>query len=307
MNPTRGILCKISALFLFAIMASLIKASSPHVPAWQAAFFRSFFAMPIILLWLAQRHDLREGLRTTKPLSHVARGVVGVAAMIMGFTALGLLPLPEVTAIGFASPLFTVMLAALLLGERIRFFRISALAIGLVGVSIIIYPRLSLGDGGAAETLLLFGGILALGSAFLRALAQVFVRKLVQTEHTAAVVFYFSLTATVISLMTIPFGWVMPTPIEFFYLISAGVVGGIAQILLTSGYRFAQASTLAPFDYMSMLYALLIGYFIFAELPTLPMLIGCVIVMGSGSLIVYRERQLGLKRDKSRPNNMPTV
>ena len=241
MPTTRGILFKVLALFLFSIMASLIKASAPHVPPWQAVFFRSFFAMPIILIWLAQRHELKTGLKTKNPLGHFWRGLIGTSAMSMGFAALGILPLPEVTAIGFAAPLFTVLLAAVLLGETVRVFRLTALAIGLLGVGIIIAPRLTLIELGGVEAVMLLGVMLALGSAFLRALAQIHVRRLVQSEETAAIVFYFSLTATCMSLATIPLGWVMPTPQEFLFLISAGLIGGVAQIFLTTGYRYAQA------------------------------------------------------------------
>ena len=203
MPTTRGILFKVLALFLFSIMASLIKASAPHVPPWQAVFFRSFFAMPIILIWLAQRHELKTGLKTKNPLGHFWRGLIGTSAMSMGFAALGILPLPEVTAIGFAAPLFTVLLAAVLLGETVRVFRLTALAIGLLGVGIIIAPRLTLIELGGVEAVMLLGVMLALGSAFLRALAQIHVRRLVQSEETAAIVFYFSLTATCMSLATI--------------------------------------------------------------------------------------------------------
>lgn len=305
MPTTRGILFKVLALFLFSIMASLIKASAPHVPPWQAVFFRSFFAMPIILIWLAQRHELKTGLKTKNPLGHFWRGLIGTSAMSMGFAALGILPLPEVTAIGFAAPLFTVLLAAVLLGETVRVFRLTALAIGLLGVGIIIAPRLTLIELGGVEAVMLLGVMLALGSAFLRALAQIHVRRLVQSEETAAIVFYFSLTATCMSLATIPLGWVMPTPQEFMFLISAGLIGGVAQIFLTTGYRYAQASTLAPFDYVSMLFALLIGYFVFSEIPTAATLLGSAIVIAAGILIIYRERQLGLVRGKARPNVTP--
>jgi drug/metabolite transporter (DMT)-like permease len=305
MPTSRGILFKVLALFLFSIMASLIKASAPHVPPWQAVFFRSFFALPIILIWLAQRHDLRTGLKTKRPLGHLWRGLIGTTAMGMGFSALGILPLPEVTAIGFAAPLFTVLLAALLLGATVRVFRLTALAIGLVGVAIIIAPRLTVFEVGGLEGLLLLGALLALGSAFLRALAIIHVRRLVKTEETAAIVFYFSLTATCASLATIPLGWVMPTTQEFAFLISAGLVGGVAQIFLTTSYRFAQASTLAPFDYVSMIFALVIGYFIFSEVPTSATLIGSAIVIAAGILIIYRERKLGLERGKARPNVTP--
>jgi len=305
MNATKGILCKIFALLLFAIMDSLIKSTAGHIPPWQAVFFRSFFALPVIVIWLAQRGDLRTGLKVTNPMGHVWRGVIGTTAMALGFAALGLLPLPEVVAIGFTSPLLIVIFAAIFLGEQIRIFRLSAVAIGLIGVGIILYPRLTLFDGDGPQSLALLGAVLMLGSAVFRALAQIHIRKLVQTDQTSAIVFYFSLTSTLLSLLTLPLGWVMPTGTEFFILVGAGILGGIAQIFLTTGYRFAQASLLAPFDYVSMLYAVLIGFFIFSEVPTMHTTVGSSIIILAGIAIIWRERQLGVKRGKARPMVTP--
>ena len=122
MQIGRGIALKLIALAVFTVMASLIKATSDAVPPGEAVFFRSAFALPVIIVWLLYKGELSTGLRTSNPMGHVWRGVIGVSAMGLGFTALGLLPLPEVTAIGFASPLITVILAALLLGEKVRMF-----------------------------------------------------------------------------------------------------------------------------------------------------------------------------------------
>ena len=139
-------------------------------------------------------------------------GVVGTCAMGLGFAGLALLPLPEVTAIGYAAPLLTVVFAAMFLGEEVRIFRISAVALGLVGVLIVLSPRLTSLRDGELATAEALGAMLVLGGAVFAALAQVFVRKLVVTESTSAIVFWFSMTATVLSLVTLPFGWVMPAP-----------------------------------------------------------------------------------------------
>jgi drug/metabolite transporter (DMT)-like permease len=304
MRPLRGIAFKLASVLVFIVMASLIKATAAHVPAGQAVFFRSFFAMPVILVWLALRRELGTGLKTANPMGHLWRGVVGTLAMGLGFAGLGYLPLPEVTAIGYAAPLLTVVFAAMFLGEEVRAFRISAVALGMTGVLIVLAPRLSLtpGAAGIAEA---FGAMLVLGGAVFAALAQVFVRKLVQTEATPAIVFYFSLTATLLSLVTLPFGWVWPSPLEAGLLVLAGLLGGLGQILLTSSYREADASLVAPFDYASMLFALGIGYFIFAEVPTLPMLGGAALIVTAGILIIWRERQLGLKRARQRKAMTP--
>ena len=136
--------------------------------------------------------------------------------------------------------------------------------------------------------------------AVLAALAQVFVRKLVATEGTAAIVFWFTVTSSVMALFTLPWGWVMPQWQVALMLVMAGLLGGIGQILLTSSYRFADASLVAPFDYTSMILALLIGYFIFDEVPTTTMLIGAAIVILAGVLISWRERKLGLQRAQQR-------
>ncbi|WP_323768299.1 DMT family transporter [Antarctobacter sp.] len=302
MSPLRGIALKLTSVVLFTVMASLIKASSAHVPTGEAVFFRSFFAMPVIVAWLAMRGDLKTGLKAQNPMLHIWRGLIGVTAMGCGFAALGLLPLPEVTAIGFAAPMMTVLLAAMLLGERLRLFRLSAVGLGLMGVVIVLWPRLSLDELGGSATL---GVALVLTSAVMRAMAQIQIRKMVAVEETSAIVFYFSLTATVFSLATIPFGWDWPAPEVVLMLVAAGLIGGIAQIFLTSAYRFAGAAVVAPFDYASILLAILFGYWFFDEVPTAMVLIGSIIVVAAGGIIIWRERQLGLQRGKARPNMTP--
>lgn len=298
MQPLRGIVFKVLSVCMFMGMASLIKAASADVPPGQAVFFRSFFALPIILGWLAIRGELRHGWKTKNPMGHFWRGLVGTSAMGLGFTGLGLLPLPEATAISYAAPLLVVVFAAMFLNEDVRAFRLSAVALGMVGVLIVLSPRLSVGASmDSSETL---GAIVVLMGAVLAALAQVFVRKLVATESTAAIVFWFTITSSILALFTLPWGWVVPPWHMALMLVMAGLLGGVGQILLTSSYRFADASLVAPFDYTSMILALLIGYFIFDEVPTGTMLLGAGIVISAGVLIIWRERKLGLQRAQQR-------
>lgn len=289
---------KVVAIGLFTALSALIKAVSETVPAGESVFFRSFFAIPVIVAWLAMRGDLKNGLKTQKPMNHVWRGLVGTSAMAMTFMGLGMLPLPEVTAIGYATPIFTLILAAIFLGERIRLVRISAVGIGLLGVLIMIYPRLT-GSADMSSTAFM-GVLLILGATIARGFVQIHIRRMVMTENTAAIVFYFSITASVLSLLTLPFGWVVPDLKTLALLVSAGLVGGVAQILVTSSYRFAPASMLAPYDYVSMLFAIAIGYIWFAELPTAVMLAGAVLVITGNILVIWRESRLGLVRGKAR-------
>jgi drug/metabolite transporter (DMT)-like permease len=297
-RPLRGVALKLGSVLVFTAMASLIKATAAHVPPGEAVFFRSAFAMPVILLWLAALGGLRGGLRTSDPLGQVWRGLVGTVAMGLGFAGLGLLPLPEVTALGYAAPILVVVFGAMFLGERVRAVRLVAVAMGLAGVLVVLSPRLTVaGDLGAREAL---GAVVTLGGAVFAALAQVFVRRLTMTEGTASIVFWFSLTATVLSLVTLPFGWVVPAPREAAFLVLAGLLGGVGQILLTSAYRNAEVGLVAPFDYASMLLAVLIGYGVFGEVPARTTLVGAAIIIAAGILIIWRERRLGLERAAER-------
>lgn len=303
MRPMRGIALKLGSVLVFIVMSALIKLSADHVPPGEAVFFRAFFAMPVILVWLAMRRELSTGLRTQNPYGHLWRGLMGTSAMGFGFAGLAFLPLPEVTAIGYAAPLLTVIFAAMFLGEEVRAFRIGAVGLGLAGVLIVASPRLTVTSGaGSTEAL---GAMLVLFGAVCAALAQVFVRKLVDTERTPTIVFWFSLTATCLSFVTLPWGWVWPTALDWVTLIMVGLLGGVGQILLTSSYREADASLIAPFDYASMIFALVIGYVAFDEVPTLTMLAGASLVIAAGILIIWRERQLGLQRNRQRKAMTP--
>lgn len=305
MIPMRGVVLKLASVFLFVVMASLVKAASEEVPPGEVVFFRALFAIPVIWVWILWNGSLRAGLHTDNPMGHVFRGVVGTAAMAMGFTGLAFLPLTEAKAIGYAAPLLVVLFAAMFLGETVRLVRLGAVALGLVGVLIILYPRLTLIESGETDLRQTIGALAALGSAVAAALAQVFVRKLVQSETVSSITFWFSVSASCFALVTIPFGWSMPSPSVFVMLVLTGMVGGVGQICLTSAYRHADASLIAPFDYASMIFALAIGYSFFGEVPTWSMMAGAVIIIAAGVLIIWRERRLGLKRGGARRTMTP--
>lgn len=305
MNPPLGIALKLGAVTCFVAMQVFIKLTEGRVPPGEVVFFRSFFAFPVILAWLTWTRQLRVGLRTDHPMSHVWRGVVGTCAMGLGFAGLLLLPLPEVTALSYAAPILTVVFAAMFLGEQVRMVRIFAVALGMTGVVIVLAPQLTAFSESEAEAAEALGAVLVLMGATLAALAQIFLRKMVATERAVTVVFYFTVSATLFSLLTIPFGWVMPTRGDFVLLVCAGLVGGVGQGLLTSAYRFAHASLVAPFDYASMIFAIAIGFFLFAEVPTVQTLAGGALVVAAGILIIWREGRLGMNRDKPRRAGAP--
>ncbi|ARO15723.1 hypothetical protein BVG79_02383 [Ketogulonicigenium robustum] len=301
MSPLHGIALKVLSVLLFLVMQSMIKYVSDDIPPGQAVFFRSVFATPVIFAWLLARGELRTGLRTSNPLGHLMRGVIGTSSMLFGFAAVAYLTLPEATAIGYTSPLLVVIFAAVLLHEKVRAFRMTSVALGLVGVLIVLWPNLVGGQGTSSA----LGVVMALAAAFFAALVQIIVRRLVDSESTASIVFWFSVSASLMSLLTIPFGWVVPTPLQAVLLISAGLLGGLAQIFMTSAYRYADASLVAPFDYMSMLFALVIGYVVFGDVPTVNMLVGGAIIIAAGIVIILREQYLGKQRARQRKVTPP--
>jgi drug/metabolite transporter (DMT)-like permease len=299
-NTVLGIVLKVGSVALFVGMASCIKAAG-DVPAGQIVFFRSFFAVLPIILFLAWRGELRTALHTQRPLGHVARGLVGVTSMALGFFALTRLPLPEAITLGYAQPMLIVAFSAIFLGETVRLYRWSAVVIGMIGVVIVSWPNITLFDVEAVDNRETVGVIAALAAAAFSAVALLLVRGLVATERSATIALWFSLTASALAVLSIPFGWQSLTQAQALLLICSGFFGGTAQIIMTEAYRHAEASTAAPFEYTSLLLGILIGYFLFGDIPTAYTIVGGAIVAAAGIFIVWRERQLGIKRRASMP------
>jgi len=293
-----GIGFKVAATLLFVIMAAVVKYVSESAPIGQIVFFRSFFCLPVLVVWAIALGEFPTAFRTRNLRGHFYRCLFGGSSMTLFFIALALLPLPNVTAIQFVSPLVTVLLAALMLGEKVGIYRSAAVVVGFCGVLIILSPYLA--EGFQLSDTKALGTVLAVVGAMLMALAMIQVRQLTGSETTVAIVFYFSVFCSVFALFSAPFGWVMPDLETLALLIVIGLIGGVAQILLTQGYRYAPASLLAPFDYTAMLWSLAIGYVIFAEVPTATILLGAGIVISAGLFVIWRERQLGLRREREK-------
>jgi Predicted permeases len=298
-KPLLGISLKVLSALVFTLMSAGLKALAADYPVGELVFFRCFFALIPLLTWLAWQGDLINAVRTDNVPGHFLRGLIGTSSMYLGFAALAYLPLHDTIAIGYASPLIVVILAALILKEKVRAYRWTAVGIGFVGVLIMLSPFLKLSplSGGVAAGASI-GALFSLVGAFCSAGATIQVRRLTQTERTGAIVFYFFILASGLSLLTIPLGWALPTPKDLLLFILVGIFGGVGQILLTQSYRYADTSILAPFEYTTMIWALLLGWFVFGDLPTTAVMTGAAIVAGTGLFIVWRERQLGLERAK---------
>jgi drug/metabolite transporter (DMT)-like permease len=298
MHPFKGIALKLISALLFVAMSALVRKLGDVAPVGQMVFFRSAFAiLPVVVIY-ALRGELRSAVRTGRPLGQRGRGTLSVGGMFTNFSALTRLPLADATAISFASPLIIVALAAIVLKERVRIYRWSAVLIGFAGVIIMLIPHFEpshYAAAGAATTAAV-GSVFALTSAVCNAGTVIQTRRLTQTETTSSIVFYFSLICAIAGALTLPFAWHSPTTRELAALIALGILGGLAHIFLTESYRYAPTSVVAPFDYSAMLWAVLLGYWFFGELPDKLVYLGASIVTAAGLFVIWRERQLGLKR-----------
>jgi drug/metabolite transporter (DMT)-like permease len=298
LKPLLGISLKILSALAFTVMSAGIKQVSADYPTGEIVFFRSAFALLPLFAWLAWRGDLLNAVRTSDLNGHLLRGIISSCGMFSGFVALAYLPLSDAVAIGYASPLIVVVLAALILKERVRIYRWSAVGIGFLGVLIMLMPHLGGGLAGGLAGGPAIGAFFALLGAVCSAGATIQVRRLLKTERTGAIVLYFSLMTTALGLVTILLGWRMPDAGDAALLVAVGILGGIGQILLTQSYRYAEASLVAPFEYTTMIWAFLLGWFVFGQAPQQTIVAGAAIVTAAGLFVLWREHRLGLVRTK---------
>jgi drug/metabolite transporter (DMT)-like permease len=299
-NPMRGIAFKVASVIFFLAMQTFIKLAGSDIQPGQVTFYRSFFALFPIMAFLAYRGQLKSSFYTENPIGHLKRGTLGIISMGLGFYGLLHLPLPEAIALGYALPLVAVIFAAVFLGETVRIYRWSAVFVGLIGVAIVSWPKLTLFREGGVEAEQAIGAVTVLLASVLGGMAMIQVRRLVEEEKTSTIVLYFSLTASTFSLFTVPFGWDFLDLAPQLFLIAAGFCGGIAQILLTESYRHAEVSTIAPFEYTSIVLGSILAYFVFDDTPTTTMVIGPAIIVAAGVFIIYREHRLGAERVAAR-------
>jgi drug/metabolite transporter (DMT)-like permease len=297
MNTGKGIVLKLISAVLFAVMSALIRFLGTRYPIGEVVFFRSAFAILPVMLVYAWRGELMAALRTESPLGQASRGALSIVGMFCNFGALARLPLIEANAIGFSSPLIGVALAALVLKERVRIYRWTAVTVGFLGVLVVLSPHLS-GEELAvvmASATSLTGIIYAIAGSVTNAGTMIQTRHLTRSEKTSSIVFYFSAICALAGLVTLPFWWVTPTWTELTALLAIGFLGGTGHIFLTESYRHASASVVAPFDYTSMIWALVLGYAMFGETPTFMIVLGSAIIAGAGLFVIWREHQLSLK------------
>jgi drug/metabolite transporter (DMT)-like permease len=283
-QPLAGIALRLLTALLLAVMFALVKlASTRGVNVVESLFYRQCGSAVAAASFVALGPGFGS-LKTQRVGAHVGRMALGVSAMGLNFLAFILLPLAEATSIGFSVPIFSVILAAIMLGEPTGKWRWGAVAVGFAGVLLIVQP----GSGDVP----LLGASVALAAALLTASVTIVIRRLGKTERAATTVFWFAVSSLV------PLGLLMPwfagshDLASWAILIGMALAGGLAQLTLTGALRLAPVALIMPMDYTSLLWAVLLGSWLFGELPSPWTWVGAPIIIGSGLVIVWREHRL---------------
>jgi drug/metabolite transporter (DMT)-like permease len=272
----QGFLYMFLSVCTFSIMDLLVKWSGDY-PTGQVMFFRGFFGI-LPTYFLIPKDRLRNFYKTKRPKEHFFRCLMGLMALIAIIIALRKLPLAIVVSLSYAAPLFITILSIFLLSERVGVFRWLAVLIGFVGVIVISEPGFK-----EMNYLYLLPLVFCTGMAFV----TITIRKLSTTEPIWLISIFFSIIILIASLTTIPFGWIMPTSKDFILLALIGITGGSANLFLTQSYKLSEVSLVAPLKYLSLIFAIIFGYLIWNEIPTLKTLIGASLVV-LASLIIFR-------------------
>ncbi len=273
-----GFLYMFMSICAFSIMDVIVKWSVDY-PIGQVLFFRGFFGILFYFL-IIPRDRIRDFYVTKRAGLHFLRCFSGLIALVAIFIALRSLPLATVVSISFAAPIFTTIFSIFLLSEKVGIYRWSAVIIGFIGILVITEPGIS-----SLNIYYIFPIIFCLGLSYV----AIAIRQLSTTEPVWLISFYFSLSITLLSFLTIPQGWVMPDFRDFVILSMVGVFGGVANLWLGQSYKYSEVSLVTPLKYLALLFAILFGYLIWDEIPTVKTLFGALLVIISTMIIFRRE------------------
>ena len=260
----------------FSVMDLLVKWSSDY-PTGEVLFFRGFFGL-LPTYFLIPKDKLKTFYTTKRSKEHLFRCLMGLMALIAIVVALRELPLAVVVSLSYAAPLFITVLSIFLLSEKVGIFRWLAVLIGFIGVIIIAEPGFK-----GMNYLYFLPLIFCIGMAFV----TITIRKLSTTEPIWLISMFFTITISITGLATIPMGWIMPNFQDFILLALIGVTGGAANLFLTQSYKLSEVSLVAPLKYLALIFAIIFGYLIWNEIPTIKTLIGSSLVV-LASLIIFR-------------------
>ena len=277
----KAILLGLAATGMFACMHALVRQLSGDLHPFEIAFFRSLFgllaALPVVLR--AGRH----ALRARKPGLVMARGIIGAVSILTWFYGLSTVPLAEATAISFTAAIFAAIGAVVYLGEPMRLRRTTAAVVGFIGVLIILRP-----GAGVATT----GAILVLLSAVLWGINTVIVKNLARTDTSLSIVVWTSFTLSIVTFLPALWVWQTPSMAELGWLALIGGLGGVGSLFWTQALKLVEATLIIPVDFTRLVWAAVLGYFLFAEVPDAWTWTGSVLIVGSTCYIGLREAKL---------------
>ena len=273
-----GFLYMFMSICAFSLMDVIVKWSVDY-PIGQVLFFRGFFGI-VFYFFVIPRERFHNFYQTDRPGLHALRCISGLIALVAIFIALRKLPLATVVSISFAAPIFTTILSIFLLSEKVGIYRWLAVLIGFIGIVIIAEPGVS-----ELNIYYIFPVIFCLGLSYV----AITIRQLSSTEPVWLISFYFSLSITLLSFLTIPQGWVMPSFEHFVLLSFMGIFGGVANLWLSQSYKYSEVSLVTPLKYLALVFAIFFGYFVWEEIPTIKTLVGSFLVIISTLIILRRE------------------
>ena len=286
-----GILYMFLSVCAFSIMDLIVKWSGEY-PLGQVLFFRGFFGLLPTLL-IIPKENFKKFYLTKRPGLHFLRCFAGIIALISIFIALRRLPLATVVSISFAAPIFTTIFSIFLLNEKVGFYRWLAVFVGFIGIVIITEPGIS-----SLNFNYIYPIIFCLGLSYV----AITIRKLSTTEPVYLISFYFTATITLVSIFTIPYGWILPSFKDFILLSMVGILGGVANLLLSQSYKLSEVSLVTPLKYLALIFAIIFGYLIWDEVPTAKGLFGAGLVIISSIIIfrreIYYNKQLSVTRNE---------
>ncbi len=278
-----GGVCMVLSVLFFSLMDVLIKITNEY-DVGQVMFSRAIFGL-IPIFFLIPKEKLKNFYKTKYVSLHFYRSFIGAIAMYAIFVGLRNLELAEVTSMAFSGPIWVVIFSILFLGEKVRITRWLAVGLGFLGVLIISKPGFD-----NLNLYYIFPIIFTLGFAGV----SIFIRKLTLVgEPVYLIAFYFSVCSAIFGLFTLPLGgWLIPTIYDLGLLILIGLFGSIANLLLTKSYQLAEVSLTTPLKYLSLVFAIIFGFYFFNEIPTIYTLSGAGLIVVSSAIIFIREHQL---------------
>jgi drug/metabolite transporter (DMT)-like permease len=294
-RPLVGIAMMLAGIAGFAVMDATIKWLTADYPVPQVIALRSWFGLPILIL-LAMREGGLSTLRTRRPMVHIGRYLLVLMLSLSFFWALSSMKLVDAIAIAFAAPIIITTLSVPLLREEVGLRRWIAIGVGFCGVLIMLRPGMGVFQWAA---------LAALGSAVFYALLMITTRAFKSTESTASLMLYPQLGISLTGIVMVSFFWVTPTLFDLALFAFAGFFGSIGVMCLTHAFRLAPAAAIAPFEYTALVWATLLGYLVWGELPDAITLIGAAIVIASGLYILYRETRKTGHSNPSLPSLSP--